>query len=245
MRAPHVRRSVACGLAIARRRRRRAAEDAHLRRALCPRAEHGRGRRCRDPRAGTRAGLRHGRRFVAPAHRTLLHKRLTRPRLRDGRFPLDSEAPRSRHETAEFVPTRYRPLVCSQRVPTTTAAGRLSFTPASESQTTAAAQMSGSPQKGNGRVALLLCPAEGGAGRRSPGTGTARPERASDRRGRLPVSAPSGRPTVTDPPEQLRARRAATPAWVSRLRHLSPDHHPRSRAPASRLRIGRSIVRPG
>lgn len=41
---------------------------------------------------------------------------------------------------------RYRPLVGSQRVPATTAAGRLSFTPASGSQTTAPAQMSGSPQ---------------------------------------------------------------------------------------------------
>ena len=53
------------------------------------------------------------------------------------------------HESAPFVPTRYRPLVGSQRVPTTTAAGRLSLTPASESQTTAPAQMSGSPQTEN------------------------------------------------------------------------------------------------
>jgi hypothetical protein len=32
------------------------------------------------------------------------------------------------------------------------------------------------------------------------------------------------------PPEQRRARRAATPAWVSRPRLLWPDHHLRSRA---------------
>jgi len=49
-------------------------------------------------------------------------------------------------ERAGPVPTRYWPLVGSRPVPTTTAACRLSFASASESQTTALAQISGSPQ---------------------------------------------------------------------------------------------------
>jgi len=61
-------------------------------------------------------------------------------------FLCDSVATRSGHETPQFVPTRYRPLVGRGRVPTTAAAGRLSLAPASDSPTTAPAQMRGSAQ---------------------------------------------------------------------------------------------------